>query len=117
MPKGLEVTPLDSSDLGVEQVPSDQGDTKILGDNSEEEMHNISFDESQYRLKQSCTVSTLDDKTSPMWFEEWVIVSDVRKHPYALVDATKAYAKATNSSVRFLIAENERMAKELQVAK
>ena len=39
---------------------------------------------------------------------------DVRKHPTALVDATKAYAEATSSSVRFLIAENKHMAKELQ---
>jgi len=41
----------------------------------------------------------------------------MRKHPTALADATRAYAKATILSVRFLIAENERMAKELQAAK
>jgi len=41
----------------------------------------------------------------------------VRKHPAAFYDTTRVYAKATSSSVHFLIAENERMAKELQVAK
>ncbi len=44
-------------------------------------------------------------------------MSDMRKHPTTLDDATKAYAKATSSIVRFLIAENERMAKELQTSK
>lgn len=38
---------------------------------------------------------------------------DVRKHTKALADATRVYAESTSSSVRFLIAENERMAKEL----
>ena len=46
-----------------------------------------------------------------------MIVSDVHKHPTALADATRAYVEATSSSVRFLIAENERMAKELQTTK
>lgn len=45
-----------------------------------------------------------------------MIVSNVCKHLATLDDATKAYAKATSSSVRFLIAENECMAKELQAA-
>lgn len=36
-----EVDPPDSSNLEANQVPSDQGDTEILGDNPEEEMHNI----------------------------------------------------------------------------
>ena len=42
---------------------------------------------------------------------------DVRKHPATLADAAKAYAKSTSWSMRFLIAENKHMAKELQVAK
>ena len=46
-----------------------------------------------------------------------MIVSDVCKHPVALDDATRDYAEATSSSVRFLIAENERMEKELQMSK
>ena len=46
-----------------------------------------------------------------------MIISDVHKHPAALADATRAYAKATSLSVRFFIVENERMAKELQTTK
>lgn len=42
---------------------------------------------------------------------------NVCKHLAALVDATRAYAEATSSSVHFLIIENERMAKDLQMAK
>ena len=41
----------------------------------------------------------------------------MRKHPTALANATRAYAEATISSVLFLIAENEKMAKELQTTK
>ena len=46
-----------------------------------------------------------------------MIVSNVSKHLETLANATRAYAKATSSSVRFLIVENKRMAKELQTAK
>jgi len=66
---------------------------------------------------QSRRVSTPDVHVSPVQSEERVIMSDVHRHPAMLTDATKSYAKATSSTVRFLIAENERMAKELQVAK
>jgi len=81
MPHHQEVDPLASSNLEAEQVLSDQGDTEILGENLEGEMHDISFDESQHRVVQSCRVSTLDDHTSPMQFEEQVTMYDVRKHP------------------------------------
>lgn len=47
MPRNQEVTPPTSSNLEVEQVPSDQGDIEILEDNLEADMHNKSFDESQ----------------------------------------------------------------------
>ena len=40
-------------------------------------MHNISFDESQYRVVQFLRVSTSEKNTSPMQFEERVIVFDV----------------------------------------
>ena len=46
MPQNQEVTPPASLDPYIEQVLSDQGDTEILEDNLEPEMHNISFDES-----------------------------------------------------------------------
>ena len=107
MPYHQEVDPPASPYLEAEQVLSDQGDAKILGDNPKGEMHNISFDESQHRVVQSHKVSTPDDNTSPMQFEEWVIVSDMHKHPIALVDANRAYVEATISSIHFLIAENK----------
>ena len=46
-----------------------------------------------------------------------MIVFDVFKHPVALADATRVYAEATSSSVRFLIYENERIAKGLRTTK
>lgn len=112
-----EVEPTASLDPEVEQVPCNHGDTEILGDNPKEQMHNISFDESHHRVVQSCRVFSLDDNTSPTDFEERVIISDMHKHLLALDDATRAYAKATSSSFCFLIAENERMDKELYMAK
>lgn len=60
-----EVEPPASPHPEEEKVPSDQGDTEILGDNLEEEMHNISFDESQHRVLQSCKVLTSNDHTYP----------------------------------------------------
>ena len=117
MPYHQQVNTLASTDLEAEKALSDQGDSKILGDNPEEEMHKIWFDESQHRVVKSHRVSTLDVHTSPAKFAEWLIVSDMRKHPIALADATRAYAKATSSSVHFLIAENRLMAKELQTTK
>lgn len=80
-------------------------------------MHTISFEKSQRRVVQSHRVSTPDDHKSLVQVEEWVIVSHVHKHPTTLADATRVYAEATSSSVHFLIAENERMAKELKKAK
>ena len=87
MPHHQEVDPTTSPH------PSNQGDTEILGDNLEEEMHNISFDESQHRVVQSRRVSTPNDYTSPAQFEERVIVSDMRKHLATLANATREYAK------------------------
>jgi len=52
-----------------------------------------------------------------MQVEEQVIVTDVHRYPAALADATRVYDKANSSRVCFLIAENELMMKELQVAK
>ena len=41
MPYHQEVDPPASLDLEAEKFLSDQGDSEILGDNLEEEMHNI----------------------------------------------------------------------------
>jgi len=46
-----------------EQIPSDQRDTEILGDQMEGDMHNISFNKSQHRVVKSHRVSTPDDYT------------------------------------------------------
>ena len=70
MPHHQEVNPPTSPHPEEEKVPSDQGETEILGDNLEEEMHNISFDESQHRVLQSHRVSTLDVHTSLVQFDE-----------------------------------------------
>lgn len=59
---------------------------------------------SQHRVVQARRAHIQDDHASPMHLEERVFVSDVWRHPATLADATKAYAKATRSSVRFLIA-------------
>ena len=59
----------------------------------------------------------MNNKISPAKVEEQVIVTNVHKHPVALANATRVYVKATSSSVHFLIVENEKMEKELQVAK
>lgn len=80
-------------------------------------MHNISFDKSKHKVFLLRRVPTPNVHLSLAQFEERVIVSDVRKNPTTLVDATKAYANATSLSVRFFITENELVDKELQVAK
>jgi len=64
MPYHQEVNPPTSPDMEAKEVPSDQGDTEILGDNPEGEMHNVSFIESPHRVMQSHIVST-SDNTSP----------------------------------------------------
>ena len=49
--------------------------------------------------------------------KERVIVSNVRNHLVAMVDATMAYERATSSNSKFLLAENEHMAKNLQASR
>jgi len=49
--------------------------------------------------------------------KERVIVSDVKKHLVSMVDATLGYAGAMSTNVKFLLAENEQMEKNLQVAR
>ena len=117
MPHHKEVNSPTSLHPDDEKISNHQGGTKILGGKLEAEMHNISFDESHHRVVQSQRVPTLEEKTSLVQFEEKVIVTAVHKHPVALANATRVYAKATSSSVHFLIAENERMKKELQMTK
>jgi len=70
MPHHKEVDPPTPMHSKEEQVSNDQGGTEILGDQPEEEMHNISFNESQHRVVQSPGVSTPEDQTSPAQVEE-----------------------------------------------
>jgi len=65
MPRNQEVTPPASLDLEAEQVPRNYGDTEIFEDNSEAEMHTVSFDKSQHRVVQSHRVPTLNVHISP----------------------------------------------------
>ena len=113
MPHHKEVDSPTSLHPDDEKVSIDQGGTKILGGQSEVEMHNISFDKSHHRVVQSQEVLTLDDQTSLAKIEEKVIMTDLHKHSAALVNENRVYSEATSSSVCSLIAENERMAKEL----
>ena len=77
MPHHQEVNLPTSPHPDDEQVSSDRGGTKIIGDQSEGEMHNISFDESQHRVVQSRKVLTLNHHTSTTQVEERVTVSDM----------------------------------------
>ena len=113
MPKATEVTPKASPAPTTEQVLSEQWYTILLEDNLRTNGYNIAFDESQHKVVQARRAHAPDEHASPAHFEERVIVSDVRIHPTALVDTTKAYIEATSSSVKFLIAKNDRMAKEM----
>jgi len=49
--------------------------------------------------------------------KERVIVLDVRNHPITIVNATMTYVGATSSNVKFMLAKNEQMAKNLQAGR
>jgi len=117
MLKATEVTPWASPSPAVDQVPGEQGETIFLEDDLGTYVYNIAFDESWHKVVQAHRVHTSDDHTSPVHFEEWVIMSDVWIHPTILDDAMKAYVEATRSRMNFLIVEHEHMAKDLQAAK
>jgi len=59
----------------------------------------------------------LDDHASPEFIKEKVIVPYIKKHPVSLVDAILAYAGETSSNVKFLLAKNEQLAKNLQASR
>lgn len=50
MPHNQEVNQPTSPDLEAEKFPGDQGDTDILEDNPEADMHNILLEESQHMV-------------------------------------------------------------------
>jgi len=55
----------------------------------------------------------LDDHTSPTFIKERVIVSDTRNHPTALDEAILSYGGEKSSNVKYLMDENEKLAKNL----
>ena len=55
----------------------------------------------------------LDDHATPTFIKERVIMSDTRKHPTSISQATLAYAGATNSNVQYLTTESEKLGKNL----
>lgn len=75
MPHNQDVTLPSSPDMEAEIVQSDQGDTDILEDNLEADVHNICFNESQHKFVQLHRVPSLDVHVSPTQFEERAIVS------------------------------------------
>lgn len=46
-----------------------------------------------------------------------MIASDTRKHPNAIVEASLSYARSTSSNVKYLMTENEQLAKNLQATR
>lgn len=89
----------------------------MLDDDLDMDVHNLSFKKSQQRIVQAQRKKLPEDHTSLVHIEERVIVSNVRRHPTTMVEASQAYVEATSSAVKFLIAENDRMAKDLQEAR
>jgi len=52
-----------------------------------------------------------------MHIEEMVVVLDVRRQTDAMVEASKSYEKSMSLAVKFLIAKNDWMVKDLQEAR
>ena len=117
MPRALEVMS-QSRPLPVSKpVPSEQGDIVILDDDLVMDVYNLSFDKLQKRIVQVWRKHFLDDHTLPTFIKERVIVLDTRQHPTALAEAGLAYARETSSNVKFLLAENEKIANNLKVVR
>lgn len=117
MPKASEVTPQSPPPPISEPVPSEQGEVFLLNDDLMMDVFNMLFDELSQRIVQAQRKHFSNDHVSPAFMKERVIMPDVRKHPVAMVDATMAYGRATSSNVKFLLAENEQIAKNLQAAR
>jgi len=75
-------------------------------------VYNLEFDESWKRILQARRKNLSNDHTLPTHIEERVIVPDLRRRPISMIKASKAYAEATSSMVKFLIAENDLMEKD-----
>ena len=112
-----KVAPQCLSPPEIKVLPSEQGEVVLLDDDPVMDVYNISFDELQQNSVEAQRKHFRDDHTSPEFMKERVIVSDVRKRPSTMTNATMAYARATSSNVKFLLAENKQMAKNLQATR
>lgn len=56
----------------------------------------------------------LDDHASPAFIKERMIVSDTRKHPTSLAEASLAYVRETRSNVQYMTYEIEQLEKILE---
>lgn len=101
----------------VEPSPSEQGDTILLDDDPVMDVYHLSFDEYQKRIVQARRKHFPDDHTSSTFIKERVIVSNTRKHPPTIAQASLAYAGATSSNVQYLTIENEQLEMNLQAAR
>lgn len=81
---------------------SKQGEVGLLNDDPMMDVYNLSFDELHQNIVHEKIKHFPNDHASPALMKERVIASDVRKHPFTMVDATMAYARATSSNVKFL---------------
>lgn len=97
----------------IEQVSSKKWDVFLLDDDPVMDVYNLSFDELQRKIVQMWSNHFPANHMSPAFIKERVIVSDVRKHPTSMADATFSYAGATSSNVKFVLVENEQMTKNL----
>jgi len=113
MTRTSEVSPQSPSPPESEPISSEQGELVLFDDVLSMDVCNLSFDESQQRIVQARRKWLLNGHASPAHMEERVIVLDVRRHLAAMANASKAHAKARSSTVKFLLAENDRMAKDL----
>lgn len=81
------------------------------------DVYNISFDKLLNNIVQARRKYFLDDHTSPTFIKERVIVSNTRQHPTALTEANLAYAGETTSNVKYAMAKNEQMTKNLYASR
>ena len=100
-----------------ELVLGEQGEVVLVDDDPLMYVYNLSLDEWKNNIVHAWRDNFPNDHASSTFMKERVIVLDVRMNLVTIVDATLAYARAMSSNVKFLLAENEKIAKNLQVAK
>jgi len=81
------------------------------------DVYNLSFVEFQKRIVEAQRKKFLDDHASSAFIEERVIVSNTRKHPTSIAEASLAYAGETSSNVQYLTTEKEQLENNSQATK